>query len=70
MLTKTDCTLPLDAERRDLIVRELCDIKLDTLADCGGLRDVVLNGYKGLLEYSDEELVEVAEYLFSDDWEV
>lgn len=68
MITEADCVLPLDEERRERIVQALCEAKLDTVADCGGIRDVVMNGYKGLLQYTDEELVEEAEYVLLD-WE-
>ncbi len=72
MLTKKDCTLPLTAEQRDFLIEELADEKVNTLADCDGIRDVILNGRKGLFEYSDEELVQEAEDAYGDhpDWEV
>ena len=59
--------LPLDDARREKIVEALADAAMDTVADCGGIRDIVVNGWKGLAEYTDVELVEEAREVWGDD---
>lgn len=69
MLTKADCVLPLDTARYKRVLNAILDVRVDCFSDGGDLRDLLLDGIKGLREYTDEELVAEATELFGDDWE-
>jgi hypothetical protein len=70
MITKTDCILPLDDKRRERIVQALYYAALDTISNRDDIHAIVLDGYKGLHQYTDEELVEEAECVLLNSEEV